>query len=96
MPRQHYIWHDGDGREIDPLPPPPKRVTLISDTMPTPGTPAPNRRYDSKSRYYADTKAAGGEIVGNDFKASSPPKAKNPEPVHQTIERLNQQKGWGL
>lgn len=58
--------------------------------------PATNQTYDSRSRYMRDTKAAGCEVVGSDNAHRTVPKTKVQEPIHQTIERLNQQKGWGL
>lgn len=58
--------------------------------------PATMRRYDSRSRYLGDTKAAGCEVVGNDQPVKSPPRARVSEPLHQTVERLSQQKGWNL
>jgi hypothetical protein len=58
--------------------------------------PATDKRYDSRSRYMRDTKAAGCEVVGSDNAHRTVPKAKVHEPLHQTIERLNQQKGWNL
>lgn len=60
--------------------------------------PATNQRYDSRSKYLADTKAAGCEVVGNDHVhgLKGPGVTKSPEPLHQTIDRLNQQKGWNL
>ena len=69
---------------------------VISDTMNPTHNPATGKTYDSKSRYYADTKAAGGVIVGNELSMKGPPPVKKPESIPTTIERLNQQKGWGL
>lgn len=71
---------------------------LIRDDLGTKGVynPATKRKYDSKSRYYADTKAAGCSIVGNDQAMNGPPRTRIKEPFEQTIERLNQQKGWNL
>ena len=96
MPRQHYIWHNGDWVEYDRYAPRPKRLIVIGDSMPDTWNPATNRKYDSKSAYRRDTRAAGCEIVGNDNAHRTVPKAKVREPVETTIERLNQQKGWGL
>lgn len=58
--------------------------------------PATDKRYDSRSRYMQDTKAAGCEVVGSDNAHRTVPKAKVQEPLHVTVERLNQQRGWGL
>lgn len=58
--------------------------------------PATRKRYDSNSRYQQDTKAAGCTIVGNDTTAPKVPKARVQESFATTVERLNQQKGWGL
>lgn len=58
--------------------------------------PATRKRYDSRSRYLADTKAHGGEVVGNDQPMTPPPRAKVRESFADTIGRLSQQKGWNL
>lgn len=58
--------------------------------------PATRKRYDSNSQYQQDTKAAGCTIVGNDAPMKAPPRASIGEKFETTIERLNQQKGWGL
>lgn len=58
--------------------------------------PATRKRYDSNSRYQQDTKAAGCTIVGNDSTAPKMPRARVQESFATTVERLNQQKGWGL
>jgi len=58
---------------------------------------ATSKRYDSRSRYLADTRAAGCEVVGNDFTMKGRPKQKvSNEPIPLTLERLNQQRGWGF
>lgn len=96
MPRKHFVFRNGDWVEYDRYAPRPKRTILISDTMAPTLNPATNKTYDSKSQYYADTKAAGGVIVGNELSMKGPPVTKNPEPVPVTIERLNQKMGWDL
>ena len=58
--------------------------------------PATSKRYDSRSKYLADTKAVGGVIVGNDQPLRPRPKATVGERLETTIERLSQQKGWNL
>ncbi len=96
MTRQHFVFRNGDWVEYDRHAPRPKRMIIIGDTMPATMNPATGRQYDSKSAYYRDTKAAGCEVVGSDTGHRSHPKTKHPERVETTIERLNQQKGWGL
>lgn len=58
--------------------------------------PATMKRYDSRSTYMRDTKAAGCEIVGNDQPVKAPPRARVRESIATTVERISQQKGWGL
>lgn len=58
--------------------------------------PATMKRYDSRSRYLDDTKAAGCEVVGNDQPIRDMPRAKVNEPFSTTVERISQQRGWNL
>lgn len=96
MSRHHYVFRNGDWVEYDRYAPRPKHTIIIGDTMQATWNPATGKQYDSRSTYYRDTKAAGCEVVGSDNGHRTVPKAKIAEPLHVTVERLNQQNGWGL
>jgi hypothetical protein len=85
--RQHYVWHKGDWVEYDRHAPRPKRTILISDSLDYVKHTATGRRYTSKSRYYADTKALGYQIVGNEKPKPKPQIQPHPEPVGRALYR---------
>lgn len=87
MSRQHYVWHNGDWVEYDRHAPRQKRTILISDSLDYVRHPTTGRRYTSKSRYYADTKALGMQIVGNERPKPKPAIAAHPEPVGRALYR---------
>lgn len=68
---------------------------IIGDTLPDTWNPLTNKRYSSKSRYYADTRAMGGEIVGNDPAGlrERKPIRPNVEPAALTVKRVMEQMG---
>jgi hypothetical protein len=93
--RKLFIFRKGDWVEVDRYAPRPKRLIVIGDSLPETWNPMNGRRYTSKSRYYADTKAMGGEIVGNDaagLRERTPVKA-NIEPAQRTLKRVIEQAG---
>lgn len=97
MSRAVYVLRNGRLVEKHLATPSPKAGHfIISDTIPATWNPATGKQYDSRSTYYRETKAAGCEVVGSDNGHRTVPKAKVAEPLHVTVERLNQQKGWGL
>lgn len=65
MARQLYLYRDGEWIEAEKAPPKYKTF-LISDSLPDVWNPKTMKRYTSKSKYYRETREAGGEIVGND------------------------------
>lgn len=85
-PKQTYVWREGRAvpkSEAAPLNAPP-RINVISDTIAPIKSMADGKMYDSKSRYYAEVKARGFEVVGNDI----PMKPRNREPDARKIERV--------
>jgi hypothetical protein len=62
------------------------------DTMDKTWNPLTKKYYDSKSAYARDTKAAGGTIMGNDYKRSDGTirndRRIDVEPVKKTLERI--------
>ena len=68
MARQVWVYRDGEVVEIEKAAPR-QQTYLVSDCLPDVMHPSNGKRYSSKSKYYADTKAMGGEIVGNDSSA---------------------------
>lgn len=95
MSRKLYIFRNGDWLEIDRHAPRPKRMIIIGDSLPDTWNPMNGKRYSSKSRYYADTKAMGGEIVGNDPAGTRERKPVKPdiEPAARTVKRVIEQLG---
>lgn len=95
MSRKLFIYRNGDWVECDRYAPRPKRTILIGDNLPDTWNPMTNRTYSSKSRYYADTKAMGGEIVGNDPAGLRERKPVKPdiEPAARTVKRVIEQLG---
>ncbi len=87
MSRQHYVWYNGDWVEYDRHAPRPKRVILLSDNLDYVKHTATGRRYTSKSRYVADTKALGYQILGNDMPGPKPKIQPHPEPVGKALYR---------
>lgn len=65
MPRQLFLYRNGEWIEAEKAAPK-HQSYLISDNLNDVWNPMTNKRYSSKSRYYAETKAHGGEIMGND------------------------------
>jgi hypothetical protein len=95
MSRKLFIYRNGDWLEIDRHAPRPKRLIVIGDSLPETMNPMNGRRYTSKSRYYADTRAMGGEIVGNDPAGTRErvPVKPNIEPAARTVKRVIEQLG---
>lgn len=90
---RRYVLENGDWRSVD-IQGPATQIHLISDALPDVWNPRTNKRYSSKSKYYADTRATGGEIVGNDpaglrreYK-SSLPQEKIGHALYRNWERL--------
>lgn len=63
---KRYLLDGGKWRLVSDTGPS-KRVNLISDVLPDVRHPSTGKVYSSKSRYYADTRAMGKEIMGNDM-----------------------------
>lgn len=86
MARGRWIQHPETGELIpagEYARPEPQRSSLpmpmvISDHLDGIVNPMDGKRYDSKSRYYAEVKARGGEIMGNDA-----PLPVNRETLHE-------------
>ena len=95
MSRKLFVFRDGDWREVDRHAPRPKRLIVIGDNLPDTWNPMNGKRYSSKSRYYADTRAMGGEIVGNDSAGTRERKPLKPdiEPAARTVKRVMEQLG---
>lgn len=95
MSRQLFIYRNGDWIEVDRYAKRPKRLIVIGDNLPDTWNPMNGQRYSSKSRYYKDVRAAGGEIVGNDpagLRERKPVKP-NIEPAARTVKRVIEQLG---
>lgn len=62
------------------------------DTMDKTWNPLTRRYYDSKSAYLRDTKAAGGVVMGNDYRRKDGTirneRKIDVEPVRKTLERI--------
>lgn len=64
-------------------------VMIISDALPDLVHPADGKRYSSKSRFRAETKAHGLVEFGNERQTRRTPEMPDPAPaVKQAIERL--------
>lgn len=66
MPKQRYLYRNGEWIEAEKAAPL-HHAYLISDALPDVRHPSNGKIYSSKSRYYADTRAMGKEIMGNDM-----------------------------
>lgn len=92
MTRQIYVCRDGDWVEIEKAKP--RNQTLfISDHVDV-INPQTGKHFTSKSKYYADVRARGGEIMGNDpaglqreYK-SSQPKERAGHALYRNWERM--------
>jgi len=88
--RGRYVMRDGELVLKTRAAPNPARSDLPcpairADGMDQTWNPATNKLYDSKSAYYADTKAAGCEIVGNDTSVIKERPEYEPPNVEQSI-----------
>jgi len=90
-----FVIRNGELVEKSKAPPKPGTAYIIGDNLPDTWNPLTNKRYSSKSRYYQDTRAAGGEIVGNDPAGLRERKFAKPnlEPPQVTIKRVLEQMG---
>ena len=70
MARETYVFRSGLGvipkHEADPLHSGDPSAYVIADGMDPILNVQNGRMYDSRSRYYADIRAAGCEVIGND------------------------------
>lgn len=95
--RQRFVWRNGKCIDVtsgDPQPSP-RGTILISDSLDYVRHPATGRRYTSKSRYYADTKALGYQILGNEKPKPKPKIQPHPEPVGRALYRNWDKLGGG-
>jgi len=93
MTRQIYLYRNGEWIEAERAKPR-NQTFLISDHLPDIVNPQNGKRYSSKSKYYADVRALGGEIVGNDPSGlrreykSSLPKERAGHALYRNWEKL--------
>lgn len=90
MGRHIYKFIDGEWVEVSGKPDIEAKVYIHTDEMPSLINHADGKRYDSKSRFRAATRAAGGYEVGNDTmnnRREHDPKGVR-EDIHRSINRL--------
>lgn len=72
---------------------PAKRLHIIPDGLDYVRHPTTGKRYTSKGKYVADTKAMGYEIIGNDMPKPKTWDRSELEPVGKTLSRKYDEMG---